>query len=155
MLIKRQTYQRVGDAPPYEVATTDYFESITLTDPYRHKFADAITEYVYDDMDSWADRGSGDEESPVGWFAPVGSKRIIRGDERGFVWMEKFGNEYERDLVYHALEGVYYAWGDAAAWSDFTHELELECRENYLAYVYDCDRESQTPHSFETWLLAR
>jgi hypothetical protein len=124
--------------------------SIRVSDE-RHKYDSALCEYVYDDMDSWADRSSGDAECPVGWFARVGDKRIIGGDERGFVYLRRFGNETERDWMYNALERVYDAWS-AEELSEPRQQLELELAKKYHAYVVDCEDDANTPFEYDEWL---
>ena len=136
--------------------------TITQTDPYRHKFADAISEYVYDDMDLWHE-AHGDAESPVGWFSQLG-KRIIRGDSQGFVWVEKFGNAHEASMIARALHIFDDAWHacepDGYEWNDEIpeefgpeHDQMIEQAGNYLAYSYACDAESCDPLEFDVWAL--
>lgn len=125
-------------------------ERITRTDSYRHKYADAITEYVYRDMESWADTSTGDAESPTGWFGKAGAKRIIRGDERGFVWTERFDSERDRDTVYDALDAVYWAWSDDELSDDERDELIVK-GERYAVYVYACLAEQCNPLDINRW----
>lgn len=132
-------------------------ESIVKSDPHRHKFNDALTEYVYGQMDGWSDNSSGDAECPAGWYAKVGGRRLIRGDERGFVWMETFGNESDRDCIYQALDGAYWAWS-ADEWDeDFLDDEEviqarLDERLLYLAYLYKIEGLGATGlPTFEEW----
>lgn len=76
-----------------------------------HKFGgDPLAEYVYFHMDRLADNASGEAESSTGWFAKAGSKRIIRGDNYGFVWLERFANPNERDQAFAQLEEAYALW---------------------------------------------
>jgi hypothetical protein len=125
--------------------------SIRVSDT-RHKFDSALCEYVYDDMESWADfNNSGDAECPVGWYAKVGDKRIISGDERGFVYLRRFGNEAERDVMYNALDHVYYAWSNEDM-SEPRQQLELELATAYLAYVVECEDDATWPYEYDAWL---
>jgi hypothetical protein len=113
----------------------EYIDSITVGG-WRSKFDSAITEYIYNDMDSWADQSSGDAESPTGWFAKAGDKRIIRGDEQGFVWVERFADEAERDRVYDALDEHYGAWSDDEL-DDSTREQALATAHRHIRAAYD------------------
>lgn len=129
---------------------------IRLSDPHRHKFADALTEYVYDDTDRWVDHASGDAESPIGWFAQCG-KRILRGDSQGFVWVERFGNDHEADMIVRALHYFDGVW-DIEAWEDVSveafsaeHDEMIDRAWRYLSYCYSCDAESCDPHDWDMW----
>lgn len=131
--------------------------TITWSDPHRHKFADALTEYIYDDMDSWSSDAGGDHESQIGWFAQIG-KRILRGDGQGFVWLERFGNEHEADMIIRALRHYDDIWsmGEWSEDEDFEpfsteHDDMLTEALNYVAYVYACDAESCDPPDIDMW----
>lgn len=79
-----------------------------------HKYGgDTMAEYL--DMlagtGMHADRDSGDMEAPTGWFAQFG-KRLLRHDDRGFVWVERFDTKEQADLFYDALDAEYAEWAD-------------------------------------------
>lgn len=96
----------------YEHAT-----DIRVHDPHRHKYADALAEYVDLHADRFYDNASGDVECPTGWFAIVG-RRLIRHDDRGFVWVETYADKDGAERVFDALNALYCAWGDEDAEDD-------------------------------------
>jgi hypothetical protein len=64
------------------------------------------------------DMGSGSVDSPTGWFCLFG-KRILRGDDQGFVWVERYKRSSNAMLAFCELEDEY---------NDWTHDvLCVEC----------------------------
>ena len=81
-------------------------------DTCRHKYGgDKMAEYLDFDITTMADRHSGDCESPTGHFAQFG-KRILRGDEYGFVEVSTFATEADATVAYDVLEAEYSIWAD-------------------------------------------
>lgn len=77
-----------------------------------HKYGrDPMAEYLdyLAGTGMFADRDSGNVECASGWFAQFG-KRILRHDERGFVWVEKYATKEEADAIYEALDAEYAEW---------------------------------------------
>jgi hypothetical protein len=129
----------------------DSDSEIRQTDPHRHKFADALTEYAYDRMDAWAYGGSGDVDCPTGWFARIGDKRIIRGDDSGFVWVEKFADKRGREAVYYALELVFWAWSEEDVPED-AQTRNIERAGDYLTYCYVHEANNLESLTYDEWL---
>jgi len=119
----------------------------------RHKFDSALTEYVHDEMmDTWGADSSGDAESTTGWFAQIG-KRILRGDSRGFVWIEKFDDVHAADQIVAALNLADAAW---ICDDDGDDEFDEDTYANvlaYLAYCYVTIGESCDCHTFDAWTI--
>ena len=85
-------------------------EEIRLIDPYRHKFADAMSEYLWLlSMDSGWDDQSGDVECSTGWFARFG-KRLLFSDSQGFVGHDRFADEAACIAQYDLLATEYADW---------------------------------------------
>ena len=127
----------------------------------RHKYDSALCEYIHWEMDMWADQARGDAESCIGWYAQIG-KRIMRGDSQGFVWLERFDNVHEADMIVSALERVESAW-DRPEW-DEDCEAEMHSNEHqdmiddgmaYLAYAYACSFESCDSLEYDAWNVAQ
>lgn len=91
----------------------DHDVEIRRTDPYRRKFADAMTEYLHQlSLDSSYDAASGDVDCSTGWFAIFG-RRILREDSQGFVWTETFPDATAADAAYDLLNVEYAFWADS------------------------------------------
>jgi hypothetical protein len=83
--------------------------SVRRTDPHRHKYPDAMAEYLdHLALDGMHDSTEGDAEASVGWFLQFG-KRILRGDNQGFVWVEALPSKAAADDHMDALRGMYAA----------------------------------------------
>jgi len=80
----------------------------------RYKYADAMAEYLDHIGSDYADAWSGDAESPSGWFSLYG-RRVLRGDDRGFVWCERYATIDAAAEAYQTLEDEYREWGHDAA----------------------------------------
>lgn len=88
----------------------DHDIEIRATDPYRHKFADAMSEYLHQlSLDSGWDDASGNVDAPTGWFARFG-KRILHEDSQGFVWQALHDTECDAIAHYDALSDAYNRW---------------------------------------------
>ena len=88
----------------------DHSIEIRRTDPYRRKFADAMSEYLHQlSLDSGWDEASGNVDAPTGWFARFG-KRILHEDSQGFVWTENFTDEAACIAQYDLLATEYDTW---------------------------------------------
>lgn len=122
---------------------------VRLTDPHRHKFADALAEYLYDDMDSWAHDASGDAECPTGWFARIG-KRILRGDDHGFVWVERFHDERGAETIFNALSHLYSAWDSYVYMTD--EETGVRQAGRYVDYCYGNEANNAESYPFDQWV---
>lgn len=131
---------------------TRYGTTITRTDPHRHKFADTLTEYMYDGLvDMWADRSSGEGECPTGWFAQMG-RRILMGDDRGFVWHETYPDKEGATFVFDALDFYYGIWADEdEELSEAARMMQLVMADKYLAYVVDCAQNMCEPYDVVRW----
>lgn len=106
---------------------------ITKTDPHRHKYADAMAEYLDWLSAESMERGSGDAECPTGWFVQFG-RRILVGDERGFVWVEVWPEEAAATQVYEAMDLYYSQWA-YDDWSDEEERTEAQ----QMAIMDDCN----------------
>lgn len=134
-------------------------DEITQTDPHRHKFADALAEYAYDNLD-WAYDATGDVDCPTGWFARLGDKRILRGDDRGFVWVEKFADKRGAETIYSALERLYYTWADEEThvdpetdeYDESAHLADIALVGEYVAYCYRSEENNAESFPFDQWV---
>jgi hypothetical protein len=141
--------------------TDDITESIRKTDPHRHKYADAMAEYLDFDANMRCDRDSGDVECGTGWFAEFG-KRILCHDERGFVWVEKWPNDLAAEQVFNAMQAYYEAWDDENPDYDddlpegmsISREAMLELLDAHLFYVAQCATESKVALDLAAWQVA-
>ena len=132
--------------------------TVTRTDPYRHKFADAMAEYLYERQFMEMHDFGGDEQCPTGWWVQFG-RRILRGDADGFIRVETWPSVDAADCVVTALE-LYWAawdetWGEGSPWVEDSPELpdetELGRRDQYLAYCTQNARENLGCFSFDYW----
>lgn len=117
---------------------------ITKTDSTRHKYADAISEYLDNAELDW----SGSVECPTGAYALAG-RRIVFTDDRGFVWTETYPDADGAEQVFDALELYYCDWED----DDPTRVDVLSRDDRYLCYVVDCAKNLCTAFSVRTWLV--
>ena len=84
-------------------------QQVRATDPYRHKYSDAMAEYLdHLAMDGAHDSTEGHAEASCGWFLQFG-KRILRGDNQGFVWTERCPTQAAADDLMETLRGMYAA----------------------------------------------
>lgn len=134
-------------------------QSIRLTDPRRHKYADAMAEYLSDlAMDGGQDQDSGDVECPTGWFARFG-RRILVGDERGFVWVEVWPEPLAAEQVYNAMQRYYDEWsydewcdGNEAERTEEEQAAILADCNRFMSYVAECAHENLESYDFEGWV---
>ena len=85
--------------------------SIRRNDPHRHKFADALAEYLDMRLADNMERSDGDVECPTGAWIRCG-RRILFYDERGFVWVETYPDEAKAEAMEKLLSDYYGWWGD-------------------------------------------
>lgn len=83
---------------------------IRWTDPHRCKFADAMSEYLWDVSLADDETGSCDWHYHVSRFG----KRLLFCDDRGFVWVEKCADEMEANERFAAIDQSYcdYEFGE-------------------------------------------
>ena len=134
--------------------------SVRSVDTHRHKYNDAMSEYIdlRGSHDSWFDTTSGDVESPTGWFALVG-KRILYHDERGFVWVVKYGDAFGARQVFDAMSHLYDVWShdewdaseDYEEWDEVRAMEELHTAKRYLAYVNNCEENACIAYDLVWW----
>ena len=121
---------------------------IRRTDPNRHKYADALAEYI--DTACYLDTYSGDVESPTGWFALVG-RRIIVHDSRGFVHVETFPEPWGALQVYDAMDALYCAWANDDEDDIDARAATIDELERHLGYVIACALENLDAHTMAEW----
>ena len=79
-------------------------DEITRTDENRHKFADAMAEYLWGlTMDSSQDDERGNVDEFGIWGARFG-RHVLFTDSRGFVWRDRYSTEREADDALAELE---------------------------------------------------
>lgn len=87
-------------------------ESIRRTDPHRHKFADAMSEYLYDLLlQGGEDEWTGSVESVTGHVARFG-RRLLFEDGRGFVMCDTYPEVRGAVQVFEAIQLLDAAWSD-------------------------------------------
>jgi hypothetical protein len=119
--------------------------SITKTDKHRHKYADAMSEYLANRDDAY-DNASGGAESPMGWFARFG-KRLLRGDDRGFVWCEVYPSADDAENVFRALDDAHETWENMCDEGDpLPQSMSAWC-----AYVIACATEGLESYNLGEW----
>lgn len=128
--------------------------SIKKNDPHRHKYADAMAEYLdYLDYGMVADGYSGDSECLTGHFARFG-RRILVGDDRGFVWVEKWPSEQSARQVYDAMDHYYGWWADEESdLSESVRAAMLDLCNLFLDYVTQCAVENLEAFDFDRWTM--
>lgn len=129
----------------------DYTVSITKTDPHRHKYLDAMAEYLDREVNMFSDEWSGNVECPTGAFARFG-KRILFNDERGFVWVEKWPSDRAAAQVFAALELYYYTWDDEEITDEVTRTQMLANRDAYLKMVAERALVNVEAPEFDDWI---
>lgn len=85
-----------------------YAEDIRYKDSHRHKFGDAIAEYLYTKGLDYADQDTGSVEWDV--FIMRFGKRLLINDDRGFVWCETFPSEAEAIAAFEEIDAAYAKW---------------------------------------------
>lgn len=132
--------------------------SIKLTDPHRHKYDSAMAEYLdYLGMNGAYDSQGGNVESPVGAFQRFG-RRILRGDDRGFIWVETWPEPQAAEQVFDALEFVegqwsYDEWGDED--EPRTEDEQQEAMDDavlFLRYVMDTAENNLEAFDYDRWV---
>ena len=79
---------------------------IRWTDPYRSKYGSAMAEYL--DLLDGEDESTGSTEWSI--FARRFGKRILCGDDRGFVWVTRFATEDDAIREFEDIDAKYCAW---------------------------------------------
>lgn len=139
----------------------DYSVSIQQTDPHRHKYNDAMSEYMdhIGGMRMLFDTTTGESDAPMGHVALFG-KRLLFHDERGFVCHDKYPSNESAQQVYYAIDAWYGEWADDEwdmggdlAKDEYEHENQLALREAYVRYVIACATENLNAHDYDMWLV--
>lgn len=129
-------------------------ESITYTDPHRHKFDSALTEYIYVTalarglLDTW----TGGHEAPMGSVSLHG-RRLMFCDDRGFVYTDTYPEVDAARAVYDAIDLWYYTWEETDLDDEDEGHEPIEVAEAYCAYVIACATENLTAYDMQSWKI--
>lgn len=83
-------------------------DDIRKDDEHRHKYNDAMAEFLDTLGLDYADEDCGDVEWDV--FVMRFGKRLLMTNDRGFVYCEKRRNEDEAKAIFVSIEKDYYKW---------------------------------------------
>lgn len=86
--------------------------SVRLTDQYRHKYSDAIAEWL-DMHPDYEDESTGDTEAPTGYVARFG-RTLLTTDSRGFVDRDTYRTVEEARRALDDIADEYYSWESGA-----------------------------------------
>lgn len=95
-----------------------------------HKFGgDPMAMYLHWlSLNSLADADGGHVAAPTGWYAQFG-KRLLREDDRGFVWVERYATKALADEMYATLEDEFAEWDEDETADDWIGDSDTEERD--------------------------
>lgn len=130
--------------------------SIRKTDQHRHKYLDAMAEWIsyWSQVGFERDDYAGDVECPVGYFERHG-KRILICDDQGYVWVNKYHDERGAQAMFHALERYYDTWDDEAFGDEALIELrqiDLNRCDRFIGYVARNEVHNLESFEFDVWV---
>ena len=124
--------------------------SVRWTDVHRHKFDTALSEWVFEHYEEYADRDTGSTEAPMGHVLWAG-RRLFFTDDRGFVSCDTYPDKAGAEQVFDALDLWYGAWEFDGDMEELGFPASMGDYQRFCRYVIECATENLEARPFMVW----